>query len=63
VNDDQEKRELRALADELRTLIKQSTEVPDYDAEAWARAGRTIGKASRQGRSDYMALLQKPKPV
>ena len=55
--DDSDRAEMRALCDQFRReMAGVLTREPVFDHDARQRIGEAIGKAARQGRSDYAAL-------
>jgi hypothetical protein len=53
---DLDRTELRALCDQFRQLMARENDALLYDQDALVRVGELIGKAARQGRSDYVVL-------
>jgi hypothetical protein len=53
--DDLDRAEMRALCDAFREAMAREP-APTFDVPARVRVGEMIGKAARQGRSDYVAL-------
>jgi hypothetical protein len=53
---DNDRAEMRSLCDQFRHLMAREVEAPLFDKQACERIGELIGKAARQGRSDYVAL-------
>lgn len=54
--DDHDRAEMRALCDQFRQAMARQNEVALFDEAARIRIGTAIGKAARQGRSDYATL-------
>jgi hypothetical protein len=53
---DRDRAEMQALLDQFRRGMAEEFDQPLFDKEARVRIGETIGKAARQGYSDYIAL-------
>jgi hypothetical protein len=44
------------VCDQFRELMAREVDHPLFDQDARVRIGKMIGKAARQGRSDYVSL-------
>jgi hypothetical protein len=53
---DRDRAEMRALCDQFRRDMARENDVLLFDKESRERIGEAIGRAARQGRSDYVAL-------
>jgi hypothetical protein len=54
--DDRDRDEMRALCDQFRRDMARQVDEQLFDQDVRARIGQVIGRAVRQGRSDYAAL-------
>jgi hypothetical protein len=54
--DDHERAELRRLREKFLEIMRRGNEVPLFDEPARQRIGEAIGRAARQGRSDYAVM-------
>ena len=53
---DRERSEMRALCDQFRRTMAREVDQALFDKDARVRIGEIIGRAARQGRSDYVVL-------
>jgi hypothetical protein len=51
--DERDRAEMRALCDQFKELMARGVETPPFDQEARVHIGEMIGRAARQGRSEY----------
>lgn len=51
--DDRERREMQALRDQFRELMRTDPDPPLFRKDACQRFGEMISRSSRQGRSEY----------
>ena len=54
--DDVDRHEMQVLCDQFRQLMQREIDPPQFDKEVRERVGKLIGRAARQGRSDFAAL-------
>ena len=57
--DDRDRAELRALCDLFRRDMARQVDEPPFDHDAKQRIGQVIGKAGRQGGSEFGYLPQR----
>jgi hypothetical protein len=51
--DDSDRRELRALCDQFKDLMRRDVERTAFDKEACQRIGEMIGRSAHHGQSEY----------
>jgi hypothetical protein len=51
--DDRDRRELQAVCDQFRELMRRDVECTVFDKEACQRIGEMIARSARQGQSEY----------
>jgi hypothetical protein len=53
---DRDRAEMRALCNQFRRTMAREVDQALFDDDARVRIGEMIGRAARQGHSDYVAL-------